>query len=399
MSAPRPNILLLFPDQWRADWLGCANLPGLSTPHLDGLAARGTYFPAAFTPAPLCAPARACLATARDYAGCGVSDNRTALPLEARTFYQQMRDTGYTTATCGKLDLDKPGQQWGRDGQSGLARWGFTAGSDAEGKMDGSGSHARHGEPRGPYLAHLAALGLADTHLREHAAFADWKRAAYVTALPDEAYCDTWIAREAQALLAGFAPGAPWFLQVNFAGPHAPFDVTASMAARTADRDLPAPAGPAPADPTDHVTVRRHYAAMIEHIDSLIGQLLAAVAARGELERTLVFFSSDHGEVLGDHGLWGKETWHDAAVRIPLLVAGPGVARGCTNPGLVALQDIAATALDFARCPALPGAEAHSLRAALGGGATTSRDSVSIGLRNWRLRVGRDEQVLSFARS
>ena len=92
----RPNILFFLPDQHRPDWLGCnPDLP-LRTPNLDRLAASGTTFTRAYTPSPVCSPARACLATGRSYAECGVVNNHDNTPTDSPTYYSRLRDAGFT---------------------------------------------------------------------------------------------------------------------------------------------------------------------------------------------------------------------------------------------------------------------------------------------------------------
>ena len=107
-GAGRPNILFLFPDQHRFDWLGSAGIP-VPTPNLDALAGRGVRFTHAITPSPLCAPARACLAAGREYGSCGVADNAVDYPIDQTTFYTLLRDSGYHVIGCGKFDLAKKG--------------------------------------------------------------------------------------------------------------------------------------------------------------------------------------------------------------------------------------------------------------------------------------------------
>lgn len=90
----RPSILMLFPDQWRGDWLGAISEPPLRTPNLDALIARGISFGRAWTPSPLCAPARSCFATARNYGRAPVANNAMDNPPETPTFYARLRDGG-----------------------------------------------------------------------------------------------------------------------------------------------------------------------------------------------------------------------------------------------------------------------------------------------------------------
>jgi arylsulfatase A-like enzyme len=362
-------VLFLFPDQHRGDWL--PGLPGspVAMPTLETLASRGTRFANCITPSPLCAPARACIATGRDYDRTGVWNNRYNLPLELPTFYQALRGHGYEVASFGKLDLAKDLLDWGRDGKRLIAEWGFTAGFDSEGKYDGTRSYGLNpDDPPGPYLRYLKERGLADAHAHD---FAD--RHAFLgskpTPLPDDAYCDSWIGRNATDAIRRFESDRPWFLQVNFTGPHNPMDVTERMHARWREVDVPAAVNN-DRDPADAVAAsRRNYAAMLENIDAWCGEMLSAIEERGELEDTLVIYASDHGEMLGDHAAWGKSTWRRPSINVPFVVSGPGLARGevCDTP--VSLTDVTATILDLCEVERPIGMDSRSLKPLLGGDA------------------------------
>ena len=126
------------------------------------------------------------------------------------------------------------------------------------------------------------------------------------TPLPDFAYGDNWIAANGLQLLEGMTNDAPWFLQVNFNGPHEPMDVTASMQARWQEADLPAPVASSEYDADKHRAIRANYAAMIENIDTHLGRYLDYLASRDWHKDTIVIYASDHGEMLGDHDRWGK---------------------------------------------------------------------------------------------
>jgi len=267
-----------------------------------------------------------------------------------------------------------------------LREWGFTEGIDNEGKLDGSNSYLSAGrKPRGPYLDFLAQRGLADLYVDEHLRRKNLGN-AYVTALPDDAYCDNWLSENGLRFLRQFPEDQPWHLVVNFTGPHAPMDVTASMAERWRDALVPPPHDNPRDDPEVALRRRRYYAAMIENIDRQIGRFTALVEERGELDNTIVVFASDHGEMLGDHARWGKGTWHEPSSRIPLVVAGPGVRRGATAHALAALHDLAATFLDYAGAEPLPQADARSLRPLLEGNTEQHRQFIYSGLYNPDLR-------------
>ncbi len=389
MTSRPPNILFIFPDQHRPDWLGGNPSLPLRTPNLDRLADRGVHFTRAFTPSPLCAPARACLATGRAYARCGVRDNGQNTPTSMPTYYRHLRDAGYEVAGVGKFDLHKPDHDWGLDGSRMLAEYGFTCGIDNEGKGDAITSYLRNGRaPRGPYMQFLALEGLAETHVgmyEPHLGKPGWLNYPAVTDLPDHAYCDNWIAANGLRLLRGFSGNRPWHLAVNFVGPHGPFDVTRSMRARWESVEFRPPVDNADANVAAVNARRQNYAAMIENIDEHVGRMIERVRQRGELDNTLIVYSSDHGEMLGDHGRWGKSVWHHPSSGVPLIVSGPGVRSGATSDALVAMHDLAATFLDYARAAPLPSAESRTLRPVLSGQAARHRDVVTSTLNNWRM--------------
>lgn len=403
----QPNILLVFPDQLRSDWVEPRAAVPVRTPNAKALAERGVNFEQAWTPSPICAPARACIATGRRYDRSPVQHNNQNVPAGADTIYRRMADNGYETSTVGKLDLLKGFMGWGADGkhmtetgESRLADLGFTRGIDNAGKHD-----AIYGRERGarePYMTYLAEIGLADTH------DADFRRRdranipatvneiaagdlplpdAYtnpdLSPLPDEAYCDNWIGRQAMKELEDLKDtGKPWFLTVNFAGPHEPLDVTARMRDRWKDVAFPEPVDGSP-DPR-HQMIRQNYAAMIEVIDDWLGRFLAFLDETGQRDNTLVVFASDHGEMLGDHRLWAKSVPDENSVRVPLIVAGAGVSakdRVVRTP--VSLLDMAKTFLDLSGAPDA-GMEGDSLRGLLEGGDEPDDKLVFSGLGPWR---------------
>ena len=161
----RPNILFIFPDQWRADWTALnKNLP-IRTPNLVQLAKRGVWFQRAITPSPLCAPARAALAGGLEYDRCGVPNGRYNYPDGQTTFYALLREAGYHVMGCGKFDLAKPAWGWKIDGSSRLHEWGFSEGIDSEGKWDAMASGAL--APSGPYMTFLEQRGLRRVHVED----------------------------------------------------------------------------------------------------------------------------------------------------------------------------------------------------------------------------------------
>lgn len=395
---PRPNILFFFPDQHRPDWLGMTSGLPLRTPNIDRLAAEGIHFTNAITPSPLCAPARACLASGRQYDDCRVPDNGVDYPLDLPTYYQRLRDAGYRVAGVGKFDLHKDVSDptrldWHLDGSRLLTEWGFTEGIDNEGKFDGSTSYRVNGKPCGPYLAYLQSLGLADTYVREHAEIKK-NMGAYTTALPDDAYCDNWLSENGLRFLRNFPKNQPWHLVINFTGPHNPMDVTASMRRRWENVAFPPPTANDQPDREGILRNRQNYAAMIENIDRQVGRFIDVVRERGDLDNTLIIYASDHGEMLGDHGRWGKSIWRWPSTGIPLIVKSPGTTGGRSCPALVCLHDLAATFLDYAGCDELPDMDSCSLRPLIEGSCERTRPAVTSGLHDWRLARNETHELI-----
>jgi arylsulfatase len=389
VSDRKPNFLFFFPDQQRPDWLGFNSELDIHTPVLDRLAERGVRFTEAVTPSPLCAPARACLASGRSYENCRVPDNHSDYPLDMPTYYQVLRDAGYRVAGVGKFDLhkdtsDPANLDWHLDGSRLLDEWGFTEGIDNEGKIDGSSSYRSTGGPRGPYLKFLADRGLAEAYVQEHAEQRK-KLGAYTTALPDDAYCDNWIAENGKSFIRGFPIDTPWHLVVNFTGPHGPMDVTERMRKTVEDRTYPPPLENDTHSPDDLLRNRQNYVAMIENIDRLMGEMIEEVEKRGELDNTIIIYSSDHGEMLGDFGRFGKNIWRFASAHIPLVISGLGMTEGKETEALVDLTDVTATILDYSGCGSLPEMHGQSLRPVLEEKCDTHREVVVSGLQPWMM--------------
>ncbi|MBP1960817.1 sulfatase family protein [Paenibacillus aceris] len=348
----KPNILFLFPDQHRGDWLPFGqevwNEPGIESlpiqmPNLQKLMQRGTTFTKAITPSPLCAPARACLASGLRYHRCGVEGNHDNYPLEQRTFYSVLKEQGYNVGGVGKFDLHKASHWWGLDGWiDELGTLGFTHGVDNAGKIDAIVSGRE--EPKDPYMQFLYERGLADIHLKDMTGRGN---STLQTELPDDAYCDNWLSQNGVRLLREFQQDQPWFMVVNFTGPHNPWDVTQSMKERWKDIPFPLPVG-SELDPAEITEIRQNYAAMLENIDRNVGMLLAEVEARGEIDRTVIIYASDHGEMLGDYNKFGKTRPERASVHIPLVISGPGILEHVHSEALVELQDLAGTIVELA---------------------------------------------------
>lgn len=390
----KPNILFLFPDTHRGDWmpydkvtfkqLGMDPLP-LRMPNIQSLMNRGVTFTQALTPSPLCAPARACVASGLRYHKTEVKGNKDNYPLERRTFYSVLKENGYRVGGVGKFDLHKPSHWWGLEGWiDELGVLGFTDAVDNAGKMDAVNSGQI--EPKDPYMKYLYEQGLAELHLK------DMKNRGHrtePTELPDEAYCDNWLSQNGVNMLREFPKDQPWFLMANFTGPHGPWDITRKMKESVDGIEFPS-ANQCEMDPHQLNSIRQNYAAMLENIDRNIGLLLREVAKRGELDNTIVIYSSDHGDMLGDFNKWGKSKPERGSVHIPLVISGPGIQEGIYSDALVELQDIAATVLDMAGLHMHEAEDSLTLKQVLIGNQTSHRNVVisafeSKGQGNWNV--------------
>ena len=171
---------------------------------------------------------------------------------------------------------------------------------------------------------------------------------------------------------------------MNFPGPHPPFIITKAMNATVNNRSFPGATDPS-SDLTSTVdtSVRRQYAAEIEHLDALFAQVLAKVDALGELSNTVVVVLSDHGEELGDHGNYGKEKPWEGGTRVPLIFSGPGIAAGQVLSAPVSTLDIGGTFFDLAGVQTPTDMDTRSLQPALVNGSST-REYVTTGYDSWR---------------
>jgi arylsulfatase len=396
-SPSQPNVLLVMADQYRADYLGCAGASHLRTPNLDRLAARGVRFTHCYTNCPVCAPARIGLATGLQPTRLGSLDNASYLPRSVPTYYQRFRDHGYRVGCVGKLDLAKPSGYNGRYGDRPCVYgWGFTHPEECEGKMHAGSSPT----PIGPYTHYLHERGLLMRFYEDYGARKErgWiLDASHDSVLPADAFEDAYIGRRAAQWIEQVPDDFPWYDFVSFVGPHDPFDPPTEYADRYRDADVPPAIQDAlegkpaylqrrrvPATPDEVAVTRRQYCAAIELIDDQVGLLLDTLEARGVLDQTYIIFTSDHGEMLGDHGLYTKSVPYDGAVHIPLLVAGPGIEGGRVSDALIELIDVHPTLCELTGLPLQENVDALSFAAVLCGQQAQHRADVVTAIRNFR---------------
>lgn len=379
----KPNILFLFPDQHRRDWFPYSDeiykswkmqKPDLNMPNLENLQKESVTFTNAITPSPLCAPARACLAAGVNYSHSETLSNSFDYPINKPTFYSALKNQGYHVCGVGKFDLQKETCDWFN--KEIPKKLGFTEALDNEGKLDALSFTKKRNKPAGPYMKYLNDNGLMQMHIDD---MTDRKKETYATPLPDEAYCDNWITSNALDKIKAVPVGEPWFLQVNFAGPHSPFDITKSMEQKVKNKNFEPPFSNNYTQ--QDLDIRKNYCAMIENIDNNIGKIIDLVKSRGEFDNTVIVYASDHGEMLGDHERYSKGVGFRGALTIPMMVRIPNNNRkGEFDNSLVELQDLAKTFTDIAHAEFNTGSDSKSLLPLLNGKVPSHRDYQISGL-------------------
>ena len=385
----KPNILFVMDDQHRYDFIGA---DFVRTPHIDQLAARGVRFTHCCVNAPVCAPSRIGLASGLQPSRLGALNNQAFLPQHITTYYQRLRAANFQVGLVGKLDLAKPDSFIGHRGERpwtyGL---GFTHPHETEGKMNAGNVP----EGSGPYTHFLQERGLAERFQQDYAERQGqgWIRGmSHDSVLPEDAFHDSYIGQQSVNWIEQVNADFPWHLFVSFVGPHDPFDPPTTYAERTRDAAVPAAIEDDLANkpawvkkralvlsPDEIAHTRRQYCASIELIDDWIGRILAAVEQRGMLQNTVVIFASDHGEMLGDHSLYQKSVAYEAALRVPLVIAGPGIPQGQVCDALVELNDLNPTICEMAGLSPQPDIDARSLGPVLRGHQTQHRmETISV---------------------
>lgn len=389
----KPNILFLISDQQRADTLGVLN-PKIKTPHLDRLAARGTVYTRCYPTTPVCLPCRASLLSGRYPSAHGAMHNFSGLrPSLSPMVADRFREDGYRTHMIGKSHVhpchqpDSPesaphihDRQYFRNWHGpwyGFEHADLNIGHSTE--LHACGMH---------YGVWLEERGIDTETYFGHTRYEQYG----AWDLPEEAHNSAWIAETViESIRRSKSENRPFYISANFQDPHNPCMVPEPWASMYDPNDMPAfgfkpgepecfedkppfyaeilrtqgpygarysPGGPEKATNAAHLgfTPRQTrenaacYYGMISLMDHHIGRILDELERTGELENTLVVFTSDHGDFLGDHGLWWKELYpYEEALRVPCLVSWPGhLPEGRKCDALTGLIDFAPTWLSLA---------------------------------------------------
>lgn len=365
----RPNILFLMTDQQRWDALGCA-ARWVRTPNMDFIAAEGIRFSRCMTTSPECVPARVSLATGLYPHDTGVWRNMSyTLSPRTATWMQAIRAAGYRTSLFGKTHWH-PHRGDIRAQEHLLHAYGFDDVVEVTGPR--ASMHC---------LSHMTARWqekqLWEPYRRDLAErFASNPLLVRPSTLPLEEYYDVYVGRQAVRYLTEYERPEPWFCWVSFPGPHEPWDTPEPYASMYDPADMPPPIRSEPEArdgpkgsldsrravtprPTEEesLRLRANYAGNVTLIDDQIGEILNVIRARGEMDKTVILFTSDHGEMNGDHGMVYKSTFYRSAVNVPLLVRVPPAMRsgseGSTSDNPVETIDVGPTLAELAGAPLL----------------------------------------------
>ena len=335
-GAGLPNVVFVFPDQLGATWLGCYGNPDVISPNIDRFAAEGLTFDRAYTASPICTPFRGTLFTGRYPCQTGIDDNGRHIPRSEVTLPALLNQGGYATAYVGKWHLSGP--QGGNRWVPPVDRAGFQrfVGWDC-GHVDHWKGRIWENDPDKPIV------------MRGH-----------------ETDALTEIACEQLRRLAKIR----FCLFVAYQAPHAPASPPRELAQVYGARDLsyrPNVADIGVADDKDPrwytpdvPTFLRNYYGEITQLDAAFGRLLSAIDELGLEKNTIVIYTSDHGEMAGCHGRYGKFVMYEESTRIPLFVRHPRGPKGVRTDALFSSADFMPTLLDLCGRPPAPTAEGIS---------------------------------------
>jgi len=358
----KPDILLIMPDQMRGDCLSALGHPVVRTPTLDGLAKQGVLFRRAYTTVPSCIPARYAMLTSLFPQTSGVVGYRQK-PITCPTMPQVIHDAGYATALVGREmhQLAGPTELGYQKAIRGSA---YVASDDYAIELKQAAP-----EVGDDFRGWVGKLGLSFNH---------WQAAPWP--LRDDLHPTAWVVNKARKLLAEAPADERLFLTASFYAPHPPLFPPKRYFDECLQRDLPPPAHgdwvdwekltPKGADGGHRVllqgeTLRRAqagYFGLIEHLDAEIAPLVADFKARSEKNRRpwVIAFTTDHGEMLGDHGYFRKCEPLEGSANIPLIILGSpelGFRPGTRSNRPVALEDLLPTLVELAggKCPEVDG--------------------------------------------
>lgn len=313
----RPNVLLIITDQHARDVAGYAGDSAAHTEHLDALAARSVQFDTAVCASPVCTSSRMCMLTGKEAHRCAAWNNHWILFPEHVTWPQHFADHGYRTCLVGKMHFG--------------------------GKNQMNGFLVR------PYGDLRHGLGHQPEPIDMFPGYSH-ARSAAPTEIPESLLQDVVVTRETLGFVREHLdkdPDTPWFVCTGYGRPHSPLTAPGRYIRRARGKvppvGLPADwldrldpyarhlverAGYARLSEEERLRGREGYYAALDFVDDCIGELLEGLERDGLLENTIVIYTTDHGEMGSQHGMWGKGVYYEPSIGVPVLMTGPGIRAG-----------------------------------------------------------------------
>jgi choline-sulfatase len=333
----RPNVLLIVSDEHNHAVSGFSGDKLVQTPNLDAIADRGIRFDNAFCQSPVCTPSRMSFLTGKNIRNCGVWNNHWVLRPEHRSMADSFSDSGYATCLVGKMHFGGGLQYHGfQQRPYGDLKHGLGHQPDPIDMFPNSGG-----------VLHAGPSEIPESLQQE-----------VVVSVESAAWIENHIAEK---------PEQPWFVCASYNKPHAPLVCPPRYFNRYLgkvpsvwidDRDVGAKhpfvvthrrkLGLDKITPEQNDRARAAYWGAVNFLDDCIGMMLDRLDSAGVLDNTLVVYLSDHGDMIGNHGLWWKAIFYDESIRVPFIMAGPGIEAGRVEKGLAALTDLYPTLCSLA---------------------------------------------------
>ncbi len=360
----KPNVVLIMVDQMRGDCLGAAGHPVVETPYLDTMVRKGYMFSNAYSAAPSCIAARASLLTGLTPASHGRVGYKDGVPWRyEHTLPGELSKAGYHTQCVGKMHVHPARSLQGfhnvilHDGYMHYSR-------------NSEKAYSEHWNQCDDYIHWLKKeLGSTADIIDSGLECNSW--VARPWPYEERLHPTNWVVNESIDFLRRKDPTKPFFLMMSFVRPHSPLDPPQVYYDQYINQDIPAPPIGNWADTKDESKngrifncssgivseralkrARAAYYALITHIDHQIGRFLQAMGEFNELNNTIFIFSSDHGDLLGDHNMFRKSLPYNGCASIPFIVYDPGNLLGGKKGTVIdkpcEIMDIMPTLLDAA---------------------------------------------------
>jgi len=390
----RPNVLWIMADQLRFDYLSCYGHPHLHTPHIDALAARGVRFTNAYVQSPVCGPSRMSAYTGRYVRSHGSTWNGMPLRVGEPTLGDHLREVGARAVLVGKTHMtaDAEGMAWlGIDPASEIGVRVSECGFEPFERDDGLHPDSAR-QNWSAYDDYLVSQGYASDNPWEDFAnsgvgedgdlLSAWllKNSRLAANVPEEHSETAYMTDRAIAFMEeAKEDGRPWMCHLSYIKPHWPYIVPAPYHHMYDESHIVPPIRSAAEHDTDHPLmqaylkarvcqsfardeVREHvipaYMGLIKQLDDNLGRLFAWMDKAGLSENTIIAFTSDHGDYMGDHWMGDKDFYHEMAVKVPLIIADPRTGaeatRGHVSEALVEMIDLAPTFMNALGCDPKP---------------------------------------------